>query len=405
MRFLRCFLAALFVFSVAQTANAIPIHKLWVAIRGNACANCKATIDNYLSCVFDDTNFRAAFLGSYPTGIDLVLGGTKVIGTDCGQYNYQCVENEAGFPVADDDVLMYVWGADYCVGGENQRGYSIVVNGKTVHPRTGWIDAQGCDCITPILLHEIYEAANDQDSADCCNGQNGGNGYGYAYNPVCGQKYGANGNVAPWGWFYFQCPNGKFRTQYLAPYPKKGDANACASISLGCPMGGMGKQLHAACNQASECCPGLSCENWVVSGNDPLTPRCCEGIGASCVQASDCCGGSDCDTMTHKCICVPKDGWCINANECCNGFVCDINARKCVVAPPMPEPMPEAGASDAASQSDAGPGTGDAEFQVPPPGGCQCNAAENRPSPLIALLLGAWILRRRRTHARHARAL
>jgi hypothetical protein len=401
MRFLK---VLLFVFLWTGVASALPIKKLWVAVRGNACAQCKQKIDDYLDCMFNETNFRSSFLDSYPTGIDLVIGGTKTIASDCGQYDFQCVVNEAGFPVADDDVLMYVWGADYCSGGENQRGRTVVINGKTIHPRTGWIDAQGCDCITPILLHEIYEAANDQDSADCCNGQNGGNGYGYNYNATCNQKFGANGSVAAWGWYYFQgCSKGQFRTQYLAQYPKKGDSNACTKLALGCPMGGTGKVLHAQCTQASECCSGYACENWVLNGSDPLKTVCCSAIGSSCSQPTDCCGGSDCDANTHKCVCVPKDGWCINPDECCGGQVCDMIAHKCVDAPPDAGP-PDAGPSnDGGGTYDGGPmpEAGDGEYDVPLPGGCQCNAAvmtttSSPDASFIVLALGLLVRRRRR---------
>lgn len=367
-------LLALMSFATAADAN--PTKKLWIAVKSDH-GNCKQKVDDFSSCLLDATNFRPAFLASYPSGEDVVLGGTKTIGNNCGLYDYQCVVDQAGFAVQDDDILLYVGGGSNCSGGENQRGYTVTINNKVIHPRTAWTDAFNCDCVTPFIQHEVYEAANDQDSADCCNGQNGGNGYGYPFNAACGQKFGAGGSVAPYGWYWGQCPSGMFRFHYLAPYPKKGDPNACTKLQAGCPMGGTGKVLHAGCMNASECCMGFACENWVYNPKtDPIQSVCCVGVGGSCSVGTDCCGGSDCDMGTHKCSCVPKDGWCINKNECCDGFTCDTTAQKCVPAPPMDagsDASADAGAMDGSASPL--PEAGDAEIDpAMMSGGCACDA-------------------------------
>jgi lysozyme len=81
--------------------------------------------------------------------------------------------------------------------------------------------------------------------------------------------------------------------------------------------------LHADCSASSECCSGLTCQNWSASGANPV-PVCCDGVGATCTHNSDCCGGSLC--ASSICACVPAGQYCANDADCCSGLSCQSAA-------------------------------------------------------------------------------
>ena len=377
----RALLAAAVIAVVASShrAEAVPQAKLWIAFEGGD-ASLKPTLDGTNVCLLQQTNFNALLAG-WSGGETLTLGGpSKVLTSSCSDFDWQCVVDQTGWPVGNNDVVGYIRSTQTCGGGENHHNVNITVGGQTRNIRGFVVWATKDTCASWFMTHEMYEAATPTpSSADCCNGQNAQNQFGAG----CYQKFGPNGSIAVDGYTTIACANGTFGSQYLSPAGQENNVNACVKLTVGPSCGA---QVDQPCATTSDCCQseGLVCKFWSYSGQPPFQTNCCKPVGGDCSVGTDCCGGSSCDG--GKCSCVPAGGWCINVDECCAGYTCDTTANKCVAgSPATTSSTASVSSSDAtsASSSDAsttssgagGAGSGGGSSGPPPKSGCRCDVA------------------------------
>lgn len=131
-------------------------------------------------------------------------------GTAGDQATVQCVVNNAHFPVAYGDLVLYYpssassgngcggWTGPNCGSARNNSNFITVNNTSVTYAFSFSGTSQNCQ--TAFGMHEVYEAATDGVSADCCNGQGGcvvSNHGWYSLN-MCGTSYNVQ-KVSPAG--------------------------------------------------------------------------------------------------------------------------------------------------------------------------------------------------------------
>jgi MYXO-CTERM domain-containing protein len=344
------FAAVLFLAAPAARAG-----NLWIAWDPST-ASCQAHTTAFFDCILNQSDFNTLAL-NFQFGETLKLAGTHVLTTSCAPNDFTCVVTNAGFAIQKYDVVMHYYGTGW-VGGTNgtQTVNGILIN--TAYVQTGG----NCDGQTCTGAHEAFEAATDGISADCCNGQAHSGSCGSCDN-TCAQFAGNNGNP-PWGCYDLVCPTGTYKMQLLSKNQMvQYTANGCTKLTVSGPP--PCTAVDMPCAQASQCCSGLTCKKWSLSGMPPYVDNCCEDIGAACAKNTDCCGGSNC--TGGKCACVPGGMWCINADECCSGFTCDLSAYKCV---PQSSTTSSSSTSSSGTSASAG-GTGGAGASTAGTGGAE----------------------------------
>jgi MYXO-CTERM domain-containing protein len=380
--------ALIFASSTAAASN-----KLWLAFDSGT-ASCKDNTTNFFTCLLGSTNFNTLALG-YPAGESLTVGGSATLTTSCASTDFQCVVDNAGFTPAPYDVVVHYYGSSWMGGTNGTR--TLTVGGKSVIVNVAWVQTgASCNGQTCTGAHEVYEAATDGVSADCCNGQTP------PFCPKCHTDCGVYAGSSSKYCYPLTCGGATYQMQLISPYGNEFDSSSCTKLSITGPTCGA---LHDACAAPADCCSGLTCKAWSLSGSPPYDDHCCGDLGTACTRDTDCCGGSNCDTSTHKCACVPKDGWCINADECCSGSSCDLTAHKCVAG--VSDAGPPADAGHDATTSDTAPSDGgvvdDASFDAPThdgadgqgggddgKGGCSCRVGPGAGAhDVSAIVLGA----------------
>jgi hypothetical protein len=416
------------------------LYLIWLQGQGEAD---QKNLDAFESCLLDHSNYQDYWAGqaqvveegSYvvppPTG---ALGDAK----DIGPFIESLITSGKIPKLPADGKPVYEVLVDpsktSCslgngTGGRNavgtvqgaQAGLVIV----TTNPASFWPARTPLGGETTLTQHEVAEVIDGLRGGDECCGDCCCEGWcGSPAGPSCGNLQGLT------------CPG--------APATTATGSSACGSVkgwliqtlshqgatTCNCPITcdyqvktactGGGEVLLAPCTKTSDCCAGLTCQNWSFSGKAPYTTYCCKAAGDTCTQGTDCCGGLSC--TGGKCTCVAAGQWCVNDGDCCAGLACDMTANKCVTAPP---PTSDAGADGAASGSRDGgsdaSGSGDSGGIAPEGpdataddaggngasasgsgGGCGCVAAGGAtPAPLLlfAALAGALFRRRGRGSA------
>jgi hypothetical protein len=229
-------------------------RKLWILNEQG-----DARVGDFFDCILGGSSNFNDLANTYQFGESLSYGGQVQRNDDpCvsgvgSQGFFQCAVDAGHFDVSPWDVVLVVYPNSGGYGGQNDTmavknpvtGASVTINTAYVATSPNWIYQ------TIYGMHEVFEAATDGVSADCCDGEtstggpfpwcadcgpwNGGNG-------VCGQ-YAPGGRNGSLGIATIQCPHGTYSYQQVSPANhefdgtckgltlKNGPPNPCAGVS------------------------------------------------------------------------------------------------------------------------------------------------------------------------------
>ena len=298
--------------AIPRTAHAT--NKLFLAWDPEAAA-CEPKVARFFGCAIAHSDYNA-LIQAYSGGTPLVVGGTAVLSGSCTPKDAQCVATLAGFALSDGDVLVeFVAGQTLGSAGFNGLA-SIAVSGRAVAIKFAWVEASAdCDKQTCTGSHEVFEAATDGVSADCCEGQ---------VPPACAKcdPSCAARSAREDACYRVTCDGEPFSVAYVGHPQAEFVPLGCTAIQSAACSGAIGK----GCVDDAQCCAALRCGAKAGGARS-----CCAPTGASCEQDADCCGLTGCASTTHTCSCVRSEGACTDSRDCCPGLACE--ASKCTAVP------------------------------------------------------------------------
>ena len=194
----------------AGTWHEKPTKKLWIAQDG---ATANSAIQTYWHIVLEMSLNFGRMETNWTTGRALAFGGYKVIGTSCSVVHstsasvasdsstLQCIENQTGWDIASDDVILYYPQGYGCQDGRNHWHIPVTHNSTSYSVEAAFgFTGSGSSCQEALGSHEVYEASAQASAADCCNGQDG-----------CPATPG------PYGWYTFSQCGTTWSAQTVSP--------------------------------------------------------------------------------------------------------------------------------------------------------------------------------------------
>lgn len=210
----------------AGTWHEKPTKKLWIAQDG---ATANSSIQSYWHIVLEMSLNFTRMQANWSSGRALEFGGYKVLGTSCSVVHstsasvsqdsttLQCIENQTGWSIATDDVILYYPQGYGCQDGRN-HWHIPVTHGNTsysVEAAFGFTGS-GTSCQEALGSHEVYEASASAAAADCCNGQDG-----------------CPATPSPYGWYTFSLCGSTWSAQAVSPTPAtEYTASACTKLQF-----------------------------------------------------------------------------------------------------------------------------------------------------------------------------
>ena len=207
-------------------------HKLWVAFDSST-VGCRANTENFFQCLLGRTDFGDLEKG-YSTGRVLGWGGSAVLGKNCGfvhdvasasvaadSATFQCIEDQTGWDLHADDLIMYYPTHAGCRDGRNHWHIPVTSHGAAIKIEVGLgFTSNVCSCQTALGMHEVFEASADPAAADCCNGQ--------TWSPLHGNcsRYAA----PSYGWYSLTCGGATYQAQLVSVASNMLDASGCTKV-------------------------------------------------------------------------------------------------------------------------------------------------------------------------------
>ena len=208
-------------------------HKLWIAYDSGP-SSCKGNTDAFFGCILSRSNF-GDMESAWSSGRALAWGGSAVLGSACSFHHgtdatvstdsttFQCIEDQTGWDLHTDDVVLYYPTYSGCSDGRNHWHIPVTTKaGASVKVEIGLgFTSNVCTCQTALGMHEVYEASSDAAAADCCNGQ--------TWAPLhsdCG-KYGA----PSYGWYDLTCGGTTYKAQLISPSTNEYDSSGCTKLT------------------------------------------------------------------------------------------------------------------------------------------------------------------------------
>jgi hypothetical protein len=218
-----------------------------------------ARVADFFSCILGGNSNFNALTNSYNEGESLEWGGQvqrndNPCTSDVGSQSFfQCAVEAGQFDVRASDVVLVIYPNSGGYGGENgQAPVTNPVDGRTVTIQTAYV-ASSPDWIYQTIygMHEVFEAATDGVSADCCNGETSDGGP-FPWCPGCGSwaegdgacgKYATGGTVGSLSITTIKCSTGTFYYQQVSEqgheydgtcrelYLAGGSDDPCANVS------------------------------------------------------------------------------------------------------------------------------------------------------------------------------
>jgi hypothetical protein len=226
-------------------------------------------------------------------------------------------------------VLHYYGGR---AGNGVNRTADVIVGGRTITINVATVETgNDCDRQTCLGAHEVFEASNDGNSADCCNGEQP------PQCPSCDVSCAAFQKKP--SCYPLECGGQTYSMQYLSHAADEFTATGCTKLTTSACNGR--PLAHQACDHnvgESACCDGFACKPWSESGGPPFDDTCCRAAGAACTSEHDCCGAMHCDATLGTCACTMVGHYCADSAECCAGTMCDPAQHQCVVPPAAAAP-------------------------------------------------------------------
>ena len=202
-----------------------PKKKLWIA---QDSATADSSTQDFWRIVLDMSLNFTRMEANWSTGRALALGGYKVLGTPCSVVHstgatisqdsstLQCIENQTGWSIASDDVILYFPQGYGCQDGRNHWHIPVSHNGSFSVEAAFAFTGSGAKCQQALGSHEVYEASAEASAGDCCNGQDG-----------------CAATPSPYGWYSFAACGGTWWAQAVAPTPAtEYSASACTKLQF-----------------------------------------------------------------------------------------------------------------------------------------------------------------------------
>lgn len=208
-------------------------HKLWIAWDSGP-SSCRTNTENFFACILSRSDFPT-LESAWSTGRALSWGGSAVLGSACGFHHgtdasvgtdsatFQCIEDQTGWDLHTDDVVMYYPTWSGCSDGRNHWHIPVKTKaGASVSIEIGLgFTSNVCTCQTALGMHEVYEASSDPSSADCCNGQ--------TWAPLhasCSKYAGPS-----YGWYDLACGGTTYKAQLVSISTNEWDASGCTALT------------------------------------------------------------------------------------------------------------------------------------------------------------------------------
>jgi hypothetical protein len=204
-------------------------------------------VADFFSCILGDSSNFNALTNTYPRGKSLDWGGqvqrndnpcASAVGS---QSFFECAVEAGQFDVRTSDVVLVIYPNGEGYGGENGTadvtnpldGSKVTIQSAYVASSPNWIYQ------TVYGMHEVFEAATDGVSADCCNGETSTGGP-FPWCPGCGAwdggkgacgRYATGGSVGSLSIATIECPSGTFYYQQVSDQSHEFDGT-CRALHL-----------------------------------------------------------------------------------------------------------------------------------------------------------------------------
>jgi len=203
-----------------------PKNKLWIA-QDSATSN--SAIEKYWHIVLEMSLNFTRMETNWTTGRPIEFGGYAVLKTACSVVHstaatisddtstLQCIENQTGWDIGMNDVILYYPQGYGCEDGRNHWNIPVKngANGYLIEAAFGFTGS-GSECQQALGSHEVYEASSQANAADCCNGQDG-----------------CVATPSPYGWYTFSACGTAYWAQTVAPDSNDTfNASACAKLQF-----------------------------------------------------------------------------------------------------------------------------------------------------------------------------